>query len=657
MRFDFIKVPKATLLTLDKFDLWSHRQVQILLERILVALAGMSSINSGQPRARWAPAIKAYRAFNEDLKRGEPWKLARDAVEASGYTVTPLPHVARVFADESKEHASTPEADSGPTLLGSRLTRTRRAAEVKALERVKAQSMVDYEREFSSDDFSDSEDDRRFATYSRGSEDQSADGSEEDEDAGPRRPGRTSARRTESKWQAVAAEGTRRSGRQRAPPQATEAPRIISSTRVLPRGQLSVRTASAQSSASPLSSPERDLQNDPIKADRATDDSPPPLAVAPVEAEPVSAPEMEEKVATLCSLLEVVLNTSEVAEELKAGSVRLADIDKAAKEDLKLLEKEWEDAKKETNGTVPSMMQTEEFAKWKKDKEKRERDYRLRVLDVKINAHREAEANKLRTGPLGVDADGRTFWQLTEFNETMPRDTMGRWAWCLVVFGQNLTKHAAPAEAMPKNMPNISPIKRGVSDIVDGEEVAAAAATDAKPEQAETIASVHSHSPAKNVKSEGSVASPLTPVNKTSSPSPEGASDIRAKSSDLSSVSEAEQESEPVFMGTNYPPSFKEVIAFLRYRCAQKDYEELKEQHDAEIATKLKGESSSDGDKVAPNSPAASSTGAVGRKAKRQLKDAQDARRARVEELCKRLDALRGYYLWHAGEPDDSIEV
>ncbi|CAO1630250.1 unnamed protein product [Parajaminaea phylloscopi] len=629
VRFDFIKVPKATLAMLDKFDLWSHNQVQVLLERILVALAGMSSINNGQPKARLSPAIKAYRSFGDDLKRGEPWSAAKTLVEGSGHIVEELPHVQRDFAVDTKEAAETPEVDSGPTLLGSRLTRTRRAAEVKALERVKAQSLVDYSRDFLDEESGESDDDRSNGRGAWNGTADGASGSEDDEDMGPRRPGRQSARQPKAPLISIAIEGSRRSHRQRSGQYGAggEGSRSASSGR---QAALRARDRSSSTQSQATGTSDVDTENR-SHADQEQSASPSPAPQAPKQEEPIAAPEMEEKVAILCALLEAVLQTSEVADELKDGSARLPEIERAAKDELKATEKEWEEERRGITTSAPSMLKVDEFAKWKKDKEKRERNHRLRVLDVKMNALRQAEANKLRTGPLGVDADGRTFWQLTEFNEQMPRDTSGRWAWCVLVHGQPMTKHAPPADAMPKNAPNISPLKQPV-DVNGGDD-------GARP----PIAPVGT--PSKAVP-----GSPVTPRKAVTSDA-----DAASDSSGLSSIHDADADAD-VFMGTNYPPSFKDVVAFLRYRCAQREYEELKEQQEAEKAgagNTANADANANGS--GSGSPAVSA--AANRRAKKQLKEQHDARKVQVESLCKKLEMLRGYYLWHIGEPDETIEV
>lgn len=675
VRFDLIRVPKGILSQLDKFDAWTHRQVQMILERVLVALAGVSSIHNGQPKARVAPAVKLYRQFGDDLKRGEPWSAAKDLAQSFGCVVPELPHVERVFGDESKEPVASEAHDheQGPTLLGSRMTRTRRAAEVRALERVKQQSIYDFERDAPDSDTDDEisrKSNRRTVHKDReewaelgdaessSDEHDARDDADSDEEAPMQAGGRVSDRRS-GRTQAASAsdveEGARRSGRQRNAPTSTR----TSAPRTAVRA-ISVSEGSSRSGASSLS-PE--LESEKTADDTKTSISSVAPATAPAVQEPIPAPEMEEKVAILHALLGTVLETPEVAEELKMGANRLPDIEKWAREDMKQLEKDWEEEKKLINTNVPSMAQANEFAKWKREKEKKEKKHKLAVLDIKVNAHRETESHKLRSGPLGVDADGREYWQLTEFNDQMPRDTAGRWAWCLLIFGEPLTKHAPAPEDMKNGAANISPMKPSVKDEdVDG---------DVKMQEGKAAAGVSTA----NKPNGNSGETPHTPrrlalegdgESKDAKPAQKGAGSDA--SSDLSSVRggtprEEEAAPRPVFMGTNYVPSFKDIIAFLRYRCAQREYEELKEQQDSEqshalaavvaaaAATSATTAGGSSG--ASPPSPEKSGTGAVGRKAKKQLKEMQEARRARVEALCKRLVTVKDYYVWHSGEPEE----
>ena len=37
----------------------------------------------------------------------------------------------------------------------------------------------------------------------------------------------------------------------------------------------------------------------------------------------------------------------------------------------------------------------------------------------------------------------------------------------------------------------------------------------------------------------------------------------------------------------------------------------------------------------------------------RQLKEAQEERKKRVDELCEKLESCRRYYMWHAAEVDE----
>lgn len=638
VRFDFIRVPKAILTQLDKFDLWTHRQVQVVLERTLAALAGLSNINTGQPKARYAPAIKAWREFGEDLQRGEPWQAAKDLVAALGHEVPELPHVERVFADESKEVAM--DVDAGPTLLGSRSTRTRRAAELRAIERVKQQSLYSYESQFT-DGSEEEEDELDHKGSGRDEWDGDAD-SEEDEM--PRRGGRSSARQAAAASSSSAPEGARRSGRQ------ADAARVVSSSSTRGRRIASDsmdNTPNRSRTTSTLTDSDSEMDDGDTGADdtRTSTTTPPAAPAPPKPAEPIPAPEMEEKVAILTTLLEAVLDTPQVNEELKGSGARLNEIERSAREDLKQLDKEWEEEKKLIASSAPSMSKVEDFAKWKKDKEKKERNHKLKLLDVKMNALRESEANKIRTGPLGIDADGRSYWQLTEFNEVMPRDTHGRWAWCVVVYGEALVRDAPPPEAMPGSAPNVSPVKATVASA--SQEQKQDDNDDVKPVNGASSEGEGTDKQQQRATSTSSSGSDLTPPPPAAITAPPG----------------------PVFMGTNYPPSISQVISFLKYRAAQREYEENRAVQEAEIAIAKEKAAAGGAGAASPDANGASGSGSggspskagnasssiVSRKAKKQLKETQEARKTQVEALCKRLATVREYYLWHTGEPDDEV--
>lgn len=627
VRFDFIRVPKATLSQLDKFDQWTHRQVQIILERILLALAGLSNINSGQPKGKTTSAVKAYREHGENLTRGEPWAAAQKLCELGGATIEDLPEVERVFEPEhGKERDDDTPVDRGPTLLGSRLTRTRRAAEVKALERVKLQSMADWQalnESESEDELHDDDEDHLDAASHSGDL-----SSVEDEDAEPRRGGgRGSTRKNKDRF--LSPDGARRSSRQRGPVASGSGVAGTSRTSRIVSGMSSVADdISMRSSASPLSEPEEEVSVRP-----ETPEAPP---------EPIPAPSMEQKVATLYALLELVMVLQEVGTELKEGANRLPEIEKAAQEDLKELKKEWEETREGIWKAAPSFAsQPELFEKWKKDRDKTVRDFVLRILDTRVNAYKEMEANKIRSGPLGEDTDGRVYWQLTEFNEFMPANTAGRWAWCVLVYGEPMTKHAPPADAMPKDVANVSPLKAGARDVTEVEgspektkQEDKDGDVEMKSESVDTAA-VNGNGTAVEAGSSTAVQSngapPVTPskepatteIVKTVTPQ-------RSTSSSPLTPPPTNKDEGKVFMGTNHPPSIVEVIKFIQYRCSQLEYEEG-------VAQQRQDEGES---------------GVGSRKAKKTLREMQEKRKKRVEGLCEKLESCRRYYLWHYAETE-----
>lgn len=619
VRFDFIKVPKTVLSQLDKFDAWTHRHLQTLLERIIVALAALPNINSGQPKARTKEVVTTYRQHGSDWSRGEPWMAARKLCENNDAYIPSLPAVDDSADEEphGTEEDRTP-VDTGPTLLGSRNTRTRRAAELKALERVKAQSYAEYASSEEADRDSEAEEAprRKSSRYQASEQDDDEDGDSEEDDA-PRGAGTRSRRQPADRTQRDSPEEVRRSGRQRQAVQHYGSAPTTGTART--RGSRVVSSATDSASAGGSATPQ-----ERASPSSSAEPSPPP-------AERVPAPAREEKVAIICALLDAIMQTPEVAEELRVAPQRLIEIEKTAKEDLKEIEKEWEKESADIWKAAPSMLDADKFVKWKKDKEKKEREYKLRILDTKTGAYRESESLKMRSGPLGTDADGRVFWQLTEFNENMPVNTAGRWSWCVVIYGEPMTRHAPAPESMPKDVANISPLKPKAPR--EGEE-------DGKSQSFLEECQLLSREPGDGPpstprKGETSDKGKARATSSPLTPPPGAGSDDNAQRGP----------SGKAFMGTNYPPTISEMISFIKYRAARLDYEELQAQQEQDRRAALAAEGSgSGGDKsVAP----------VSRKAKRLLKEAQDARRKQVEDLAERLRACRRYYLWQFAETDE----
>lgn len=225
----------------------------------------------------------------------------------------------------------------------------------------------------------------------------------------------------------------------------------------------------------------------------------------------------------------------------------------------------------------------------------------------------------------------------------MPAHTLGRWAWCVLIYGEPMTKHAPPPEAMPANAPNISPLKAG-------------AATEEKAQPESDAAKVEAalFEPRQN-DDDGDTSMvvldpPKTPMKGEGQ---NGALQGQEESSNssLSSPSPLPDEGK-VFMGTNYPASITSVIDFIKYRCVQLDYEEAKAQREQELRAQNEKVDQANGGSSSPRKSGGDLATPVGRKAKRQLKEAQEARKAQVDELCQKLENCRTYYMWHGGEVD-----
>lgn len=206
-----------------------------------------------------------------------------------------------------------------------------------------------------------------------------------------------------------------------------------------------------------------------------------------------------------------------------------------------------------------------------------------------------------------------------------------------------MTKHAPPPEAMPANAPNISPLKAG-------------AATEEKAQPESDAAKVEAalFEPRQN-DDDGDTSMvvldpPKTPMKGEGQ---NGALQGQEESSNssLSSPSPLPDEGK-VFMGTNYPASITSVIDFIKYRCVQLDYEEAKAQREQELRAQNEKVDQANGGSSSPRKSGGDLATPVGRKAKRQLKEAQEARKAQVDELCQKLENCRTYYMWHGGEVD-----
>ncbi|PWN54462.1 hypothetical protein IE53DRAFT_70853 [Violaceomyces palustris] len=361
-----------------------------------------------------------------------------------------------------------------------------------------------------------------------------------------------------------------------------------------------------------------------VSASESRASSPDPVALE----EPVEAPDLEGKVAILTALIEVALMTDKIAEELKGAPDSIAALEKTAKVEAVKMEKEQAERLVELNKRAPSIV-SEEYAKWKAERTELWRDYHWRQLDARVFSELQCDTHALRTGPIGHDVDGREYWHLREYQERMPRHTEGRWSWCLIVLGKPFPKNprptitqedagegqgegqkGGPGGSFPPT-PSTCPSKAQVNAEVEGMELDVTTPPGTPSKVSDEKEKAHAGA--------GGVVAAKGDAGKTE------------KEKEAIEIDDEEEDDDPdrsdvVCMGTNDPLVIQATIDFIHYRLARKEYEEnviQKRKAEAETLTK---------------------------KERNLLKEDQELRKGRIQELVKGLMKSKEYFAWHRDE-------
>lgn len=563
IRFDLFNVPKGVLTRLDRFDDWTEGLVQTVLEKLVCRIANIKSIKVTPLRTSHKRFVEALRIHGSDLTRGEPWEAAKTLCRAKEVRICSLKAV-EILPHQQTDLRSFRSAPLDPSemLLGSRTTRNRRAAETRAIKRVKAISAR--EMEGSEESSSEEEGDEKSA-------------GESSDDFVEGMPCRGSRR--------AKVIGTRRSARQRG--------RAIASSSE--SGEEDCRVESAEGA------PDVNVISDSEEEKDVVSHGEP--------AQPLAAPHFEEKVAILSGLVELLMQTKEVAEEITVGSKHAIALEKEAREEFREMVKEHEEEMQSLNSRAPSMTLMQDFAQWKEEKHRLEREQRYALLDCRVHAHLQIEAHKARSGPLGMDVDGNEYWQLSEYVESQPEDAKGRWAWSLLVLGTTFNA-----------------VARAKADAV--EERNAAKGGEISPTQRRALPEVIVDLPSKKqVANKGSTA-----------------------------VKTAADGAVKGFTCTSDWHTIARLIAYIRYRLALREHDELTEERSMEEASSVEarsvvllGAGSSSSRSTLVDEPVRAATNEK-RRVRAELRAVQAERRIQTEMLIKRLDVVRQYYQWHSEE-------
>ncbi|KAK0546864.1 hypothetical protein OC845_004391 [Tilletia horrida] len=663
---DIVKVPKTTLGTLDRFDAWGTRQCQQLLERLLAAAAGLSYIDRGQPSKHATSAIKAYREFGSQLHRGEPWQAARSLVRTSlGHDVDELPAVDRTAEEEREREEEDRLAvlAAAAELPAVRVTRRMAAAEQRLIQRS--------ENGGGSGSDTDRGSRARIPSGSRGASSRLASGSTSRSSNGRKNGGGASSSRLAYRRDLLGDSDDDNDTSD------DDSDNLSSRSSSLRRGRAtsgkkkvehdnddanmsdaeSVSSKSESGQSAYVASDEEDgrrrshrrgSDDTPIAANSPSDSLQPGIKVVepPKEAEPVPPPHLEAKVAILCGLCDVVLQTSDAAKEIKAGIDGVAAAEKEHRVTIAQLEKDWGTARDALNAQAPSMA-AETYAAWKQKRADAEREHKWILIQENVKHALQLDTLKIRTGPIGTDLDGRVYWQLSEYIEKMPSQTGGRWAWCLLVEGPPFPtpgdQHLSNGHAQPKKSDDAA--SPSASDLSSLSASSASSGLSSIPprDDDEELAK----RPFGGFDEEGrprnnfEVSIPV--IRKKTDGTGGSASSVASTSSSLSSISTGSKTGEvqngiangvgaiglanqpgAVFMGTNYPSEIKQIISYLRYRCAYSQYSDIMQQvKRPEVFTQAEVDAQ--------------------REKHAKLK-------AQTEDLVKALSKVRDYYIWHLEE-------
>ncbi|PWN87141.1 hypothetical protein FA10DRAFT_262895 [Acaromyces ingoldii] len=614
VRFDLLKIPARVLGNLDNLDHWTESMLQTIFERLVQSLAGIknlkaTSANSATLKRSYRPLVEACSQHLGRIDRGEHWAAARALLETKLVRIPELVDVEIAAHQRANDRTSTPVGATTDTLLSGRATRSRRLAEMSALEKVREMSRREHQQAQGSESSDEGEDGdgssseaswtgikgrqrartrakagrgRRYRQEPSSSPSSSANGSDEEvmselselsdpsdeetidqDNARPTRPSRESrsnGRKTEK-------EAPRRSSRH-------IAKAASSNESDEEDGDIEMRTRATKRD----SGSERDEVPEASRTEKKDEE----------EERPLEPPSFETRVAILSALVDLLVQTStEIGHELAEGIKMAALLEKQGRDEVKELTKAHDDEMKALNQRAPSMSKKNEYTTWKHERAELERRQRYEMLDCQVHTQLLVEPHKLRTGPMGTDADGNVYWQLSEYTENMPKDTQGKWAWSLLILGNaNLCAR--------KEDQSLS------SEAAERETGAAAEVQHLSNEMK----------------------------------SPEG--EVARVSCEVPRVAH-----EKIWMGSNTPEGIEQLMKYLKYRLALKEHDE----HVADAKKDMVAAVDVSGELATPPPPPTKAEQALRRAQRRQLREDQAIRREQVESLLKRLEFARDYYV------------
>ncbi|KAE8259642.1 hypothetical protein A4X13_0g881 [Tilletia indica] len=655
---DVIKVPKTTLGNLDRFEAWTSRNCQQLLERLLAAAAGLPYIDRGQPTKNTGNAVRAYREYGSQPLRGEPWEAARELIKKQlGRDVDDLPKVDR-SAEEEREReeedrlAALAAAAEVPAL---RVTRRMAAAEKRLMERHENGSDTDRSNRGGggrrtansrsaavSDPSSRTSRSRVSSSLSRSrrkdllgdddDDDEDDDDSDEDSNSSNGRGSGRTAGRSGPKNSNGDGDGDE---------DMSDADSVSSKDTAGSAYQASDDEGGSNEAATVTAATS---PPDSVHANKNGNGNDSAAPSAPIK-EPVPAPHMEAKIAILCGLCDVVLQTPEASKEIKAGIDGVVQAEREHKATLTQMEKDWVVKRDALNNEAPSMA-AENYGDWKQKKADAEREHKWSLIQENVKHALHLDTLKIRTGPIGQDVDGRLYWQLSEYIEKMPGQTGGRWAWCLLIQGPAFPE--APSEATTNGSGDASAAKVNGKKADDGASSASDLSSISASSKSSGLSSLPSDAEERKKKFDADALRPFGGFDEHGRPRnnfevsipvrPKGSGSVSSSSSTLSSLSTTSKDGEAekngmdakaeqdgkVFMGTNYPSEIKKIIDWLNWRCAEMRHKGILWQiYRTEPFT---------AQEVADQ--------------KVEMAKAQ----ARTDELVKALNKVREYYIWHLEE-------
>lgn len=604
VRFDCFKIPKTVLYHLDKFDDWTEVQLQTILERLICSLADISAIKTTPLRSIHRKMVEAFRYSGENFDRGEAWEAARDycllkeVVLLELENTEPLPHQKGRDRKMKDGRWNTEE-----TLLNRRQTRSQRLAEMQMLKRVKTTSKRGLE---SSSDESDESEDSTVETSVE----------EESEDEVPKGPRRSKR-------------GLRKSARQKAI--------------AMKRASISEDEQDDSSSANE--------EEESVKRERSES------LVEVVQEEksrgPVPAPPFEQRVAVLCGLVDVLVQSKQVNQEITSGFKHALALDKSGKEEEKELIRKHNEEMTEVERRAPSMTMVEEFWQWKEDRLKLIKEHEVAMRNARVQTHLLMEAHKSRCEPLGLDSDGNEYWHLSEYIETKPEDTSGRWAWSLLVLGTTFGAETQKEERQSSMA--LQPIE------VDSARVSGnVTPKDDKKTPVDDGIVVLINVPLKKSHKEGQ-------GRKEDIKTPE----VQPRASMPVQIEAVVKEPQRTFSGASDCQTVARLSAYIQHRLLMCEFEELQEYRGKNQAEEAKAKEAAEQLQVQATkmtssiSATAQDANVQGRMLlasgergcdpeKADLKERHKARRTQVEALLKRLEIVREYYEWH--EEDEASD-